>query len=71
MANNRKFKGFFAEIFGSLLKSAGRLVLAFSIGTGASAVVCLFYGIPVAFSLIGGLVVLGIAVALMSDSLFF
>jgi hypothetical protein len=47
------------------------LLAAFVIGTGASSIVCLYYGIPIAFSLIGGFIVLGIAVALMSESPFF
>jgi hypothetical protein len=71
MSKDQRNNGFFAEIFSSLAKTAGRLILAFSIGTGASALVCLFYGAPIAFSLIGGFIVLGIALALMSDSLFF
>lgn len=44
-----------------------RFVIAFCVGTGAGAVVCWYYGIPLAFSVIGGFVVLGIALALMSE----
>ena len=46
------------------------LVAAFCIGTGASALVCFYYGVPTAFSLIGGFIVLGIALALMAESPF-
>lgn len=45
-------------------------VIAFGIGTGAGAVVCWYYGIPLGFSVIGGILVLGIALALMSESGF-
>lgn len=68
---SKRADSFFGSIFGSLLHGFGMLLAAFVIGTGASAVVCLFYGVPLAFSLIGGFIVLGIAVALMSESPFF
>ena len=42
----------------------------FAIGTGASAIACWYYGAPLVFSLLGGLFVLGVALALMSDSIF-
>jgi hypothetical protein len=47
-----------------------QLLIAFSIGTGAAAVVCWYYGVPLFLSLLGGILVLGFALALKSDSLF-
>lgn len=47
-----------------------KFLVAFSIGTGAAAVVCWYYSIPLGFSILGGIVVVGIALALMSDSMF-
>ena len=47
-----------------------KFVIAFGVGTGAGAVVCWYYGIPMGFSVIGGILVLGIALALMSESGF-
>lgn len=47
-----------------------KFVTAFGVGTGAGAVVCWYYGIPLGFSILGGILVLGIALALMSDSIF-
>jgi len=47
-----------------------KLVIAFGVGTGAGAVVCWYYGIPLVFSVIGGILVLGIALALMAESGF-
>lgn len=48
-----------------------KFVIAFSVGTGAGAIVCWHYSIPMGFSVIGGILVLGIALALISDSGFF
>lgn len=64
-------RGFFAQLLGDMLHGIFMLVAAFSIGTGASAVVCWYYGVPLVFSLIGGFIVLGLAVVIMSDSSFF
>ena len=64
-------RGFFAEIFNALAKSLVVFISAFAVGTGVSAAVCLYYGVPIVFSLLGGLIVLGIALALTSGSLFF
>lgn len=48
-----------------------KFVIAFSLGTGAGAVVCWYYSIPMVFSVIGGILVLAIALALISESGFF
>lgn len=47
-----------------------KVVIFFAVGTGGGAVVCWYYAIPMGFSIIGGILVLGIALALMSDSMF-
>ena len=47
-----------------------KFLIAFSVGTGAAAIVCLYYSIPLGFSILGGILVLGLALALMSDSIF-
>ena len=47
-----------------------KFVIAFSVGTGAAAIVCWYYSIPLGFSILGGILVLGLALALMSDSIF-
>ena len=64
-------RGFFAGLVNSLARSLILWLSAFAVGTGVSAAVCLYYGVPLVFSLIGGFLVLGIALALMSESLFF
>ena len=63
-------KGFFPTLLMSLARDAVRLVVAFAVGTGAGAIVCWYYGIPLVFSLLGGILVLGLAVAFWSDSPF-
>ena len=65
-------KSFIQDLFStvgtSLLRLAASLLLAFVIGTGAAAIACLYYGVPLIFSLIGGFIVLGFAVALIAYS---
>lgn len=47
-----------------------RIMAYFGVGTAGGAVVCWYYGIPLGFSILGGILVLGIALALISDSIF-
>lgn len=62
------------SFFKDLLKIGVRAILTiamfFAVGTGGLAIVCWYYGIPLAFSILGGILVLAIALALMSDSIF-
>ncbi len=68
-------QGFLADLFGELARMVGILFIVFAIGAGAAAGVCIYYGIPLVLSLVGGFiilgVVLGIAIAFKLDSLFF
>ena len=68
--DDRTSRGFFAELLMGLVRDAVKFVLAFAIGTGVSAIACWYYGIPLVFSLLGGILVLGLALAVSSDSLF-
>ena len=63
-------RGFLATLLIGLVRDAVKLVVAFAVGTGASAIACWYYGIPLGFSLLGGILVLGLALALSTDSLF-
>ena len=63
-------RGFFASLFMSLLRDAVKFVIAFAVGTGAGAIVCWYYGIPLVFALLGGILVLALALAFTTDSLF-
>ena len=63
-------RGYFASLLMSLVRDAVKLIIAFVVGTGAGAIACWYYGIPLAFSLLGGILVLGLALALSTDSLF-
>ena len=59
------------DIGAALAKEFMRFAIAFSIGTAASAIACWYYNIPMIFALIGGLIVLGVTLALMSESSIF
>ncbi len=63
-------RGFFSSLLMGLVRDAVKLVIAFVVGTGAGAIVCWYYGIPLIFSLLGGILVLVLALAISTDSLF-
>ena len=63
-------RGFLASFFLGLARDLFRYVIAFAVGTGAGAIVCWYYGLPLALSLLGGILVLGLALAFSTDSLF-
>lgn len=63
-------KGFFSSLLFGLVRDAVKFIVAFAVGTGAGAIVCWYYGIPLVFSFLGGILVLGLALALSTDSLF-
>lgn len=57
-------QGFFESLLRGLLRDILWLLSAFSIATAVTAAVFWFYGIPLALSIIGGLFVLGLALAI-------
>lgn len=61
---------FLNDLMKTGLNALVKLTIGFSIGTGAGAAVCWYYGIPMGLSIIGGILVLGIAIAFISDSGF-
>ena len=63
-------RGFLSSLFMGLIRDAVKLIIAFAVGTGAGAIACWYYGVPLVFSLLGGILVLGLALALSTDSLF-
>jgi hypothetical protein len=63
-------RGFLASLFVGLVRDIIKMIVAFAVGTGAGAIVCWYYGIPLGFSILGGILVLGLALALTTDSLF-
>ena len=63
-------RGFFASLLMGLVRDAIKLIVAFAVGTGAGAIVCWYYGLPLILSLFGGILVLGLVVAFTTDSLF-
>ena len=63
-------RGFSSSLLIGLGREILKYVIAFAVGTGAGAIVCWYYGIPLVFSIAGGILVVAIALALSSDSLF-
>ena len=63
-------QGFLVGFLRDLARDAVKFIIAFAVGTGAGAIVCWYYGVPLVFSLLGGILVLGLALALSTDSLF-
>jgi hypothetical protein len=56
--------GFFATLLQGILRDLMRFVMAFALGTAGGAAICLYYGIPLILSLIGGVALLGLFLAL-------
>jgi len=56
-------QGFLAILLQGLIRDMIGFWLTFLFGTGAAAVICLYYGVPLIFSLIGGAIVLAVYVA--------
>ena len=61
---------FLTTFFVDVARDLFKLVISFAIGTGGGAIVCWYYGIPLALSILGGILVLGFALALTSDTWF-
>ncbi len=64
-------RGFLIELFASLAQSAFQFFIAFLLGTGAGAIVCWYYDIPLVFSVVGGILVLAVALVMLSDNSLF
>lgn len=65
-----RVRGFLTSFLARLARDAFQLLVAFAVGTGAGAIVCWYYGVPLIFSLLGGILVLAFALALTTDSWF-
>jgi hypothetical protein len=59
---------FIKDIIKVFIDAIFKFFAAFAVGTGAAAIVCWYYSVPLGFSIIGGFLVLGLALALISDS---
>ena len=57
-------KGFFYDLAQNFARDLLRVFAALLLGIVAGASVCLYYGFPIAFALLGGLAVLGFVVLL-------
>ncbi|MGB5331297.1 MAG: hypothetical protein WBM80_08635 [Woeseiaceae bacterium] len=63
-------RGFLSSLLLGIARDAIKFIVAFAVGTGAGAIACWYYGIPLVFSLLGGILVLAVALALTTDSFF-
>jgi hypothetical protein len=52
-----EIRGFFTEFLKGLVQDAFKFIIAFVVGTGAGAIVCWYYDIPLVFSLVGDFLV--------------
>lgn len=68
--DSRGARSFLTSFFASLARDLFQLLVAFAVGTGAGAIACWYFGVPLIFSLLGGILVLGFALALTTDSWF-
>lgn len=69
-ASGSGIRGFLVSFLTAVARDFLQLLMAFALGTGGAAVVCWYYGVPLLFSILGGILVLGLAVALKTGSLF-
>lgn len=56
-------QGFLPTLLQGLIRDTLGLWITFLIGTGAGAIICLYFGAPLIFSLLGGILVLAVYVA--------
>ena len=63
-------RGFFPSLLRGIARDAVQFIIAFAVGTGAGAIACWYYGLPLVLSLLGGILVLAMALALTTDSWF-
>lgn len=56
-------QGFFTTLLQGLIRDTVGLWITFAIGTGAGAIICLYFGAPLILSLLGGILVLAVYVA--------
>ena len=61
-------RGFLTSFLARLARDAFQLVVAFAAGTGAGAIACWYYGVPLIFSLLGGILVLALALGLTTNT---
>ncbi len=64
------FRSFILSFLAGLARDALKMVVAFGVGTAGGALVCWYYGLPIGLSLLGGILTLGLALALTTDSWF-
>ena len=68
---DNSLKSFFIELLQNILKDLLLMAIVFSVATGISAIVCLYYGAPVWLSIIGGFLSIGVIFFIKMHSIIF
>ena len=63
-------RDFFPRLVSGILRDLLVMAIVFAVATGISALVCLYYGVPLILSLIGGFLAVGAALFFYSASVF-
>ena len=56
-------QGFLSILLQGFIRDTVGLWITFLFGTGVGAIICLYFGVPLIFSLLGGIIVLAVYVA--------
>ncbi|WP_284177283.1 hypothetical protein [Rhabdaerophilum sp. SD176] len=51
---------FFSKLIRGIVQELVKVAAAFGLGTAAGAAICLYYGVPLIFSLLGGIVLVAL-----------
>lgn len=71
VTNGSENRGFWTGLLMSFVHVFVKFIIAFILGTGAGGIVCWYYNIPLVFAFLGGILVLGLALAISSESSIF
>jgi len=65
---NPERSGFFMSLLQGIVRDIVKLIVIFALGTAGGAIVCLYYGFSLAYSVVGGIAIFAIAVAAFISS---
>ena len=61
--NGSTTKSFFMRLIEGIIRDLVKLVVIFALGTAGGAIICLYYGFPLVYSVLGGAAIFVIVVA--------
>lgn len=62
-------RGFLSSLLLGIVRDLVKFIIAFAVGTGAGAIACWYYGIPLGFSILGGILVLAVVLLISADGI--